>query len=419
MILKISLNPLDKFFFGGENGFQESGGDRKNRRTSYLLHSRNFPQQTGLLGLVRNQLLLQNGLLRDNSGKVNHRHAAAALIGRHGFRRNYSGNYGVIKKISPVFLENKKGVSWTPGPRDDVMMKQNDQTWKMNLEKKGKLAVFSNYAEKSGLHANFQTTDRILHESKIFKTIKRVGITKSARPSGKPVPKEEQERNYYYQGFKKFAVKPKDDTIPDRFYFYLDLADSTGPDTPCKWTWDDQTSGLTDEENGSFHLKSGVAEAGGERSSFWMEVTKTDLTEFPESSSRYINTKRDSEIKTLLCLSPALVDKAAIRKLALLIVSNTLSFRFLKSSLVANASSTVSNGNNNSDYTAYHQSVYRGTQSKNTERSVVESKLFQLLDRGSAIHFDGKQETKIVKELEKLFNQSDLQNIGYNKYIII
>ncbi|MDZ4682759.1 MAG: type III-B CRISPR module-associated Cmr3 family protein [Saprospiraceae bacterium] len=373
MILKISLQPLGKFFFGGENSFNE--GDEKNRRATYVLHSRYYPQQTGVLGLIRNQLLLQNGLLWDNSRKVSDKAAAKILIGEHGFKVGYTGNYGVIQKISPVFLANADGQVLPQAPRDDVQMAKDKETWPMTFNRKYGQHLLEKYSEKSGLYDSIylpEETDNLCLD-KAFATAQQVGITKAAKPDGNEVSDKDDEAGYYYQTFLTLA---KESSVRG-FVFYVEMTETT-----------------------PYILNDTVAEFGGERSSFRMKVEETKLTEFPGPALAYKHTKIAPEMqaKPLVCLSPAYVkDMDKLRSESLLIVSQSLTFRFLKSEV---------------ENTTHHQALNRNG---NAHGGLEESGLYQLLDRGSVIYFDPNIETTI----SNLFESTDFQNIGYNQFTIL
>ena len=394
MIYKILLKPLDKFFFGGENGFRDVGDDKNDRRVTYILKSRAYPQQTAALGLIRNQLLLQNKLLWDNTKRVTDRKAAKKLIGPHGFRRNYKGPYGMIRKLGTVFLSSPEGEIWSPSPLDDVKMSKKDSTVAMTIKKEVDSAWLEGYSEKSGCYATLQNHGKAISTKSAFTIRPQVGITKSVRPDGKFVSEEEEESGFYFQHFKSFNSKNKTAKAPDRFCFYVEL-----------------------EERPGRKLESAIVEFGGERSTFQMTVLPTTLSAIPLKDIQYQNTKRADGLASLVCQSPALVDIDKLRPLALLIVSETLSFRFLKSMIVEE-----NKNNENEIDTEYHQAVYRGKDKKQSKGALLESRLFQLMDRGSVIHFDPTVKIKdqeITTLLTELFNQPDLQNIGYNQYTII
>ena len=382
MILKISLKPLDKFFFGGENSFKETGGNDNDRRATYLLHSRNYPQQTGILGLIRNQLLLQSGLLSDNSAQVKDKAAAKELIGDKSFRMGATGPYGIIEAVGPVFLGDAGGSSWWPAPLDDVLMKkEDDPPYAMQLEKNGRHAFLQGYLEKLGLHAQLQriSGDNLTMDA-AFVTQEQVGISKGAKPWGNEIVGQDDEEGYYYQGFVRFAASKENTVTPDRFCCYLKLLEAQSP------------------------LISGIVEMGGERSTFYMDVEPMDeLTDIPEPEPvAYRNTTRAAGIATLVCMSPAWIpDQEALQKHALLLATQTIPFRFLKSE--AN--------------TDHHQNVQRKNRHQ-PNGNVTESKLYQLLDRGSVVHFDAANET-LKNTITHLFNHPGLQQIGYNQYCLI
>lgn len=110
----IRLTPHDTFFFGGENYSDED------ERAFYFQLSRDFPQQTSMLGFLRYQLLKQNGYLKyEQSGeKIQDSHEAALLIGSHSFNPEDAGiQFGSIEHLSSVFLCDSEGNKYLPYPR--------------------------------------------------------------------------------------------------------------------------------------------------------------------------------------------------------------------------------------------------------------------------------------------------------------
>ncbi|WP_339904723.1 type III-B CRISPR module-associated Cmr3 family protein [uncultured Cyclobacterium sp.] len=100
---KISLRPLENYFFGGEQTF---GDKSDNEKRNYLAFSNAYPQQTSLFGLLRYLLLENNGLLPLES----HREEANKLIGAASFNSSKPGevqNFGLIENISPLFMQNE------------------------------------------------------------------------------------------------------------------------------------------------------------------------------------------------------------------------------------------------------------------------------------------------------------------------
>jgi CRISPR-associated protein Cmr3 len=100
----IKLTPLGPFFFGGKKRSEAE------TETDYYLKSRFFPQQTTVLGMLRQELLMQNKVFPLNE---KNREKAGRLIGQNSFNPEEKENeqdFGVIREISPLFLvkEEKK-----------------------------------------------------------------------------------------------------------------------------------------------------------------------------------------------------------------------------------------------------------------------------------------------------------------------
>ncbi|MDP3453133.1 MAG: type III-B CRISPR module-associated Cmr3 family protein [Bacteroidales bacterium] len=102
-VYKITLVPLERFFFGSDNTFG------KKNQENYFVKSMHFPQQTTLLGTLRYLLLKHFGLM-DADGKVSNLDAEEKLIGCSGFSVIKGHNkYGIINNISPLFITGPKG----------------------------------------------------------------------------------------------------------------------------------------------------------------------------------------------------------------------------------------------------------------------------------------------------------------------
>lgn len=96
----LELTPVDGFFFANDRlSFDEAV-------TPYYTRSAYYPQQTGILGLLRHQLLLQNGLLKPGQRGITtaNQSAADALIGQESFNGSTTQKFGVIESISPLLL---------------------------------------------------------------------------------------------------------------------------------------------------------------------------------------------------------------------------------------------------------------------------------------------------------------------------
>lgn len=99
---KITLHPLDWFFFGGDQTFDNGESQ------SYMAISNRMPQQTTLLGMVRYQLLKKEHLLlTGKKGEIVNKKAMASLVGRDSFNIESTSvqSFGKIISLSPVFIQ--------------------------------------------------------------------------------------------------------------------------------------------------------------------------------------------------------------------------------------------------------------------------------------------------------------------------
>lgn len=94
---KISLTPLAPFFFG-KDAISELGNKQNYFQTSAFL-----PPQTTLLGMLRHHLLMKKGWAFPQV-ESSTAEDLENLIGQKGFVPYTLNNYGVIQRLSPVFL---------------------------------------------------------------------------------------------------------------------------------------------------------------------------------------------------------------------------------------------------------------------------------------------------------------------------
>lgn len=98
MDYKINLVPIGSFYFGNEKKFNPFGEERSN----YLVESLLFPQQTTLLGMLRYSLLFKLLKVKGDTEL-----SEEQLIGKNSFQENGSSEWGIIQKLSPVFVEKE------------------------------------------------------------------------------------------------------------------------------------------------------------------------------------------------------------------------------------------------------------------------------------------------------------------------
>ncbi|MFK7905469.1 MAG: type III-B CRISPR module-associated Cmr3 family protein, partial [Chitinophagales bacterium] len=339
----IRLTPLDKYFFGGEVTFGADGAG-----SNYLVHSNRYPQQTSILGVLRKELLIQNGLLKDRfqsqlledqfNGQevVDKKAKIKALIGKKGFRleHNSKANYGVIEAISPVFLHSNEGNDTylqIPADQDcrfvlvkgSSLLKENkgqipfleQNVWK----KKPKGYQWEKFSEKEQLKSFLQCMDdasksmEVKKEDKSKELIeeekkeKRVFVEKSQIGIKKNLSGNTEKNAFYKQTFY---------TLKDSFAFgcYVTLNDGKklqdGLDT--------------------------IVEMGAERSAFRMQVNKvtdTKLAFSPEVLTGELSESSKPTTQRIVLLSDAYIGEEDIFKYCHFALTDTRTFRYIQTSV--------------------------------------------------------------------------------------
>ena len=229
---------MEAFFFGGDRTFGELGSNSSN----YLVHSRPFPQQTALLGVIRKEILIQSGLLTkkrrgewvDSSKKGK----AKELIGDVKFNFNRKQDFGVLKNISSLFLIKE----------DKRFIKKVDIDSCSYID--GKL---EGYNPKEDIYDNFISidSDEKAKFSDIFQVVEQIGIKKGGGDNA---------------FFKKSSYLLKDD-----FHFALYI-------------------------ESDFELKSSYITLGAETSMFKMEVTSDNSTLEYQDKRGYLTLLSDAYI---------------------------------------------------------------------------------------------------------------------------
>jgi len=108
MKVKVTLKPLEPFFFGGEQTFGKLGDKESG---SYIAVSKYFPNQTALLGMLKKEILKNEGLLsqkiRGEWVNKDKKQKAKEIVGdeKFSFEKNESLNYGKIHSLDSLFLQ--------------------------------------------------------------------------------------------------------------------------------------------------------------------------------------------------------------------------------------------------------------------------------------------------------------------------
>lgn len=219
----VTLKPLEPFLFGGNQTFGTLGDKEAG---SYLVTSRQFPQQTAVLGMVRKELMTQAGLLtRKRRGEWVDKHKkvdAINLVGYEKFSMSEKElqDFGRIESITPVFLMQK----------DKRYIKKVDID-SHNYEN----GLLKGYNPKEDIYDNFVSVDgkEKLKSEDIFKEVNQTGNKKGGEDNSLF-----KKTSYILNNGFTFA-----------FYIELDTA-----------------------------LKSSIISLGADRSAFMMEVQEDNAT---------------------------------------------------------------------------------------------------------------------------------------------
>ncbi|AXX95871.1 hypothetical protein [Arcobacter ellisii] len=174
MKYKITLKPLQPFLFGGDNTYGKIG-DKENG--TYITKSRLFPQQSAILGMLKKEIMTQQGLLTKKiKGEwvdKNKTTTAHEFVGLEKFNifQNTPQNFGKIKKISPIFIEQNNQIIIKKANIKSFPIEKNDNNFFLK-NFTSKFDIFDNFETLDG-NKNYKTTD-------IFKEINQTLNQKNA-----------------------------------------------------------------------------------------------------------------------------------------------------------------------------------------------------------------------------------------------
>lgn len=107
----VKITPLEPYAFGDDRNFVYPG-EKSTGKETYFVRSKNVPEQTSILGLLRYLILQENGLLKtDFTYSPDERLKMRECIGERSFTylETEPQDFGWIKEVSPVFLVNANG----------------------------------------------------------------------------------------------------------------------------------------------------------------------------------------------------------------------------------------------------------------------------------------------------------------------
>lgn len=237
----VTLKPLQPYLFGGNTTFGTFGDDEN---SSYLVHSRKFPQQSAILGMIKKELMIQAGVLTkkvrgewvDNQVK----NKAADLVGGEKFDifSNKLQNFGAIKSLEPIFLiqNGKKYIK------------------KVDIDSyEYKDGLLKNYDAKKDIYDNFVeiNSNQTLKSEDIFEDIEQIGNSKFDKKDSL---------------FKKTSYILKDDF---KFAFYFEC---------------------------TYELSNSLVHLGADKSAFKLEIKEDNSSLDYEDKNNYLTLLSDSYI---------------------------------------------------------------------------------------------------------------------------
>jgi CRISPR-associated protein Cmr3 len=368
----IKLTPLDTFFFGGETTLGEGEG------RNYFAHSNYFPQQTTLLGMLRQQILIQNDnkkeginiypITTDNSKK------ASDWVGETSFNlEEHEQTFGKILKLSPVFmmkggdkyfLRSKEFIEKTHLVFSKETIKAS---WSFNDMKKSFIPLLKKASDKGAYNPKEDFLEQLVcknavplnYDKKVktgvFAPASKVGITKN------------------YDG------APNDDAFFKQTFWRL----------APNWAF-----AFMAELNEDVVLNSDTVHMGAEKRQFKMNVEKikSNIT-VQQLSTEYLDdeTPQYDDLQKMILLSDAIVTEDIYNK-ADFSIASAVSFRNIKT----------------------HFGVKEWfALSTDDKQKPIKSNKYQLLARGSVFFGDD------LKVLQTALNIPAYQNIGFNYYTIV
>ncbi len=156
------------YFFGKET-LSELGNKQNYFQTSAFL-----PSQTTLLGMLRHHLLLRKGWAFPQV-QPSTKFEISNLVGERGFVPNTKNDYGVIEKLSPVFItKNNNGHYFLCNKlyvKKKVKKEENDEEIEKLFEVKAKKSDGNSFGSTENTRSNFilQADDKNLTAKDFFK----------------------------------------------------------------------------------------------------------------------------------------------------------------------------------------------------------------------------------------------------------
>lgn len=357
---RILFRPLDAFFFGGEETF--GNGEKQN----YYAQTRPFPQQTGILGVLRH--LGHKNHLGHGNIKIGESFDGECLMTENPF--------GYIHRLSPLFLSYhaKEGKHYyLPGPLGDAdgkpfnVTNSGDGIKRFNKGRWTAIKQLPEYSAKSGWNQLLISDNPATEQptpckiTDVVKTFDKIGITKQEDGT-------ERKDGFYKQ---KMARLEKN--------------------------WEFAVLAKLDKEQTAQLPHSSILPFGAEKALFHIHLEKLDSEiSFEEVFPHQLwEHNFPDDVDCILLLGNARV-KDSIYEHCQLSITDTLDFR------------SIHTPRGITEFARFYQ---YDDKFKKQDR-LYKSGKYNLLRRGSLLYGDSK-------EIEKALVHPYYQTIGYNHYTIL
>ena len=342
----ITLKPIDKFFFGKEQTFGES---------NYFAQSHYFPQQTQILGMLRREILVQNGFMtqKKRGEWVDRDYDRAKKFvgsGRFEISQKKRQELGKIDSLSPIFLLDKNRMLHYPTSKDlGISFNEIDGLVELRLED-GKIYTEKVAKDIETLLCSANKEHCYVFDN-IFKEDTQVGIMKSRTGASND--------NAF---FRKSSYKLD---LDFSFAFVVNL-------------------------DNEVVLNDSIITLGAEQSSFKMEVIK-DAPLCQNYKQEIVSIHKADSVDKLVLLSDTYIDQSSAD------IFSKAAFAISEGVAVRTINSKVTKKEKDVDLTKYR-----------FKKSIT----YNFFKQGT-VFYNPKE------ALKELIGNENLQQIGYNQYIII
>lgn len=396
---KITLTPVDKFYFGGDMTFQVGNDERdKHNRyySSYIIQSSYFPQQTSLLGMLRYLILRNAGTEVFDGNKIVDTKEAANWIGGSSFTVNNGKNtnsFGKIKNISRVrVLRGDTELDFAPLFGSIQTIDKVNGTYNLGFLEIPNITKKQFSAKDGGLPTLLVPTKKINdffknYQEEIVKHKKEI----KKREDDEAMGIEPIAPNYPYELSDIFV---EDHRIGISRNIRTGKTDNGALFKQISYRFNDKWAkhcfvfeaevdgiNLTDKAyNGQ------LVSIGGDNSQFVIGITEVTTT--PN------NAKEDyPTLQAITLLSPSYISREVVRQNTCFAITRLMPFRFLESIMEKTES--------------YH------ILSQNLKRS----NRYELYAPGTVFYFDKQKLPSSF--IQSIIGRNDFRQIGYNEYKLI